>query len=61
MDRCFCERGLGIRRAVYGALNGGLTKEEIAAVFLRAVIDGGAPAAMRSIRVAREVHGEQGL
>lgn len=40
---------------VRGALNNGLTKEEIQEVFLQVAIYAGAPAALDSFRLAREV------
>jgi len=41
-----------------GALNNGVTREEIREVFLQAAIYCGAPAAMDSFRVARELFKE---
>lgn len=46
---------------VRGAINNGLTKDEIAEVFLQAAIYCGVPAAMESFRVARETFKEMGL
>ena len=46
---------------VRGAINNGLTKEEIREVFLQAAIYCGVPAAIDSFRVAREVFNEMGL
>lgn len=43
---------------VRGALNNGVTKEEIAEVFLQAAIYCGVPAAIDSFRIAREVFQE---
>src|SRR5271169_5533129 len=43
---------------VRGAINNGLTKEEIAEVFLQAAIYCGVPAALDSFRVAKEVFKE---
>lgn len=43
---------------VRGALNNGVTREEIKEVFLQAAIYCGVPAAMDSFRVAREVFSE---
>jgi len=43
---------------VRGALNNGVTREEIKEVFLQAAIYCGVPAAMDSFRVAREVFQE---
>ncbi|MCD6672140.1 MAG: 4-carboxymuconolactone decarboxylase [Burkholderiaceae bacterium] len=47
-----------IRLHVRGALNNGVTKEEIAEVFLQAAIYCGVPAAIDSFRIAREVFEE---
>jgi 4-carboxymuconolactone decarboxylase len=46
---------------VRGALNNGLTKDEIREVFLQAAIYCGVPAAIDSFRVAREVFKEMGI
>ncbi len=46
---------------IRGAINNGLTKEEISEVFLQAAIYCGVPAAMDSFRVAKEVFAEMGL
>jgi 4-carboxymuconolactone decarboxylase len=46
---------------VRGAINNGLTKEEIAEVFLQTAIYCGVPAAIDSFRVAREVFKEMGI
>jgi 4-carboxymuconolactone decarboxylase len=46
---------------VRGAINNGLTKEEIAEVFLQAAIYCGVPAAIDSFRAAKEVFKEMGL
>ena len=46
---------------VRGAINNGLTKEEIAEVFLQAAIYCGVPAAVGSFRAAREVFEEMGI
>ncbi|MGO9954202.1 MAG: carboxymuconolactone decarboxylase family protein [Dissulfurispiraceae bacterium] len=46
---------------VRGAINNGLTKEEIAEVFLQAAIYCGVPAALDSLRVAKEVFEELGI
>ena len=43
---------------VRGALNNGLSREEIAEVFLQVAIYCGVPAAIDSFRVAREVFEE---
>ncbi len=45
---------------VRGALNNGLTKEDIIEVFLQTAIYCGVPAALDSFRVARKVIAEQG-
>ncbi len=46
---------------IRGAINNGLTKEEISEVFLQAAIYCGVPAAMDSFRVAKEVFKEMGI
>ena len=46
---------------VHGAINNGLTKDEIREVFLQAAIYCGVPAAIDSFRVAREVFKEMGI
>jgi len=46
---------------VKGAINNGLTKDEIREVFLQAAIYCGVPAAIDSFRVAREVFKEVGI
>jgi 4-carboxymuconolactone decarboxylase len=46
---------------VRGALNNGLTKDEIREVFLQTAIYCGVPAAIDSFRVAREVFKEMGI
>ena len=46
---------------VRGAINNGLTKDEIREVFLQAAIYCGVPAAIDSFRVAREVFKEMGI
>ena len=46
---------------VRGAINNGVTKEEIAEVFLQSAIYCGVPAAIDSFRVAREVFKELGI
>ena len=50
-----------IKLHVLGALNNGLSKDEIAEVFLQAAIYCGVPAAIDSFRIAREVFKEQGV
>ena len=50
-----------IKLHVLGALNNGLTKDEISEVFLQTAIYCGVPAAIDSFRVAREVFKEQGV
>jgi len=47
-----------LRAHVRGALNNGLTKEELREVFLQAVIYCGVPAGIDSFRVAQEVMAE---
>ena len=46
---------------VRGAINNGLTKEEIREVFLQAAIYCGVPAAIDAFRTAREVFKEMGV
>ena len=46
---------------VRGALNNGVTKEEIREVFLQVAIYCGVPAAMDSFRIAKEVFTEMGV
>lgn len=46
---------------VRGAINNGLTKEEIAEVFLQAAIYCGVPASLDSFRIAKEVFQEMGI
>jgi 4-carboxymuconolactone decarboxylase len=46
---------------VRGAINNGLTKEEITEVFLQAAIYCGVPAALGSFRVAKETFKEMGI
>ena len=46
---------------VRGAINNGLTKEEIVEVFLQSAIYCGVPAALDSFRVAKEVFKEMGI
>lgn len=50
-----------IKLHVRGAINNGLSKEEIAEVFLQAAIYCGVPAAIDSFRVAKEVFVEMGI
>jgi 4-carboxymuconolactone decarboxylase len=50
-----------IKLHVRGAINNGLTKEEIAEVFLQAAIYCGVPAAIDSFRIAKEVFQEMGI
>ena len=50
-----------IRLHVRGAINNGLTKDEIKEVFLQAAIYCGMPAAIDSFRVARDVFKEMGI
>jgi len=50
-----------IRLHVRGAINNGLTKDEIKEVFLQAAIYCGVPAAIDSFRIAREVFKEMGI
>lgn len=50
-----------IKIHVRGAINNGLTKDEIAEVFLQTAIYCGVPAAIDSFRVAKEVFKEMGV
>jgi 4-carboxymuconolactone decarboxylase len=50
-----------IKLHVRGALNNGVTKDEIREVFLQVAIYCGVPAAMDSFRVAKEVFKEMGI
>lgn len=50
-----------IKLHVRGAINNGLTKDEIAEVFLQSAIYCGVPAAIDSFRVAKEVFKEMGI
>jgi 4-carboxymuconolactone decarboxylase len=50
-----------VKMHVRGALNNGLTKDEIKEVFLQVAIYCGVPAAVDSFRTAREVFKEMGV
>jgi len=50
-----------LKAHVRGALNNGVTKEEIGEVFIQAAIYCGVPAGLESVRSAREVFKEMGL
>jgi 4-carboxymuconolactone decarboxylase len=50
-----------LRLHVRGAINNGLTKDEIREVFLQTAVYCGVPAAIDSFRVAREVFKEMGI
>jgi 4-carboxymuconolactone decarboxylase len=50
-----------IKLHLRGALNNGLTKEEIMEIFLQTAIYCGVPAAIDSFRIAREVFKEMGV
>lgn len=50
-----------IKLHVRGAINNGLTKDEIGEVFLQAAIYCGVPAAIDSFKVAKEVFEEMGV
>ena len=54
-------RGPELRLHVTGALNNGLTKDEIREVFLQTAIYCGVPASVEAFRVAREVFKERGV
>ena len=50
-----------VRMHIKGALNNGVTKEEIKEVFLQVAIYCGVPAGVDSFRIAREVFQELGV
>jgi 4-carboxymuconolactone decarboxylase len=50
-----------VKLHIRGAINNGLSKEEIAEVFLQAAVYCGVPAAIDSFRIAREVFQEMGI
>jgi 4-carboxymuconolactone decarboxylase len=50
-----------LRLHLNGALNNGLTKQDIQEVFLQVAIYCGVPAAVESFRIAREVFKERGV
>jgi 4-carboxymuconolactone decarboxylase len=50
-----------LRLHLNGALNNGLTKDDIQEVFLQVAIYCGVPAAVESFRIAREVFKERGV
>jgi len=50
-----------LRLHLNGALNNGLSKEDIQEVFLQVAIYCGVPAAVESFRIAREVFKERGI
>lgn len=50
-----------IKLHVRGALNNGLTKDEIREIFLQTAIYCGVPAALDSFRIAKEVFKEEGV
>jgi 4-carboxymuconolactone decarboxylase len=50
-----------VRLHVRGALNNGVTKDEIREVFLQVAIYCGVPAAMDSFRIAKDVFKEMGV
>ena len=50
-----------LRLHLTGALNNGLTKQDIQEVFLQVAIYCGVPAAVESFRIAREVFKERGV
>ena len=54
-------RGPELKLHVNGALNNGLSKEQIREVFLQTAIYCGVPAAVEAFRVAREVFKERGV
>jgi 4-carboxymuconolactone decarboxylase len=54
-------RAYEVKLHVRGAINNGLTKDEIREIFLQTAIYCGVPAAMDSFRAAREVFKEMGI
>src|SRR5262245_3996539 len=54
-------RGPELKLHVNGALNNGLTKEEIKEIFLQVAIYCGIPASLDAFRTAREVFKERGV
>jgi len=54
-------RGPELKLHINGALNNGLTKEQIREVFMQAAIYCGVPASVEAFRVAREVFKERGI
>ena len=54
-------RGPELKLHINGALNNGLTKEQIREVFLQTAIYCGVPAAVEAFRSAREVFRERGV
>jgi 4-carboxymuconolactone decarboxylase len=54
-------RGHEFRIHVKGALNNGVTKEEIREILIHSAVYCGAPAAMDSFRIAKEVFKEAGV
>jgi len=50
-----------LRVHLKGALNNGVTKEEIREIFIHAAVYCGAPAGMDSFRIAKEVFKERGI
>jgi 4-carboxymuconolactone decarboxylase len=54
-------RGPELKLHVNGALNNGLSKEQIREVFLQAAVYCGVPAAVEAFRAAREVFKERGV
>ncbi len=54
-------RGYELKIHIRGALNNGVTKDEMREIFLHAAVYCGAPAAMESFRLAKEVFREAGI
>lgn len=50
-----------LRLHTRGAINNGVTKDEIAEVFLQTAVYAGAPAAVSAFRLAKEVFDEMGI
>ncbi|ETF01518.1 4-carboxymuconolactone decarboxylase [Advenella kashmirensis W13003] len=55
---CALNRPHELKLHIRGAINNGLTKDEIKEVFLQAAVYCGAPAAVDSFRIANEVFAE---
>jgi len=58
---CALSRGPELRAHLNGALNNGVTKEEIQEVLLQAAVYCGVPSGVEGFRVASEVFAERGI